>query len=539
MSYEPETHYNVIDKIWRSEKEKLPFSEDLSIGEIIFQELKLHSKEIAQISDSENTILLREELLQNAIRIATFMRNLQLTESDIVGIIARNTTHLSAVAYACLFNGIALHSLNSTYLPEIIEKLFHITKPRIIFCDGDEFEKVRQATAKLDVKIVTMRNYPVGALTIQEVLQTPPESGFRPTRPKLGTIHPLTILSTSGTTGTPKAVVVTNSRAVLSGFSKLTPADVQYAASTLDWASGLLTLISSGVFSTTRIVSEEPFNPTEALRIIEKHQATWVLQSPAQVAAIVNCPEFENANLQSLRYYLYTGGRCTTEVQRRLGRKIDSKMLHFGYGFSELGAFCCVNWHFDDKPNSVGRLCPGYELKIIDDEGVNLGPNQQGEVCIKPESFWPGYYGNPEATEKVYINNWIHSGDLGYCDEDGFLYIVERKKDMLKYQSNKYYPHELEELISRMPGVVEVCAFGIWNVENGDEAAATVVRKPSVLFSEQDVVDFVAQNANTDFLRLHAGCLIIDDLKRSPNGKTNRAANKDHFLLVKGIQIAT
>ncbi|XP_017003417.2 luciferin 4-monooxygenase-like [Drosophila takahashii] len=539
MLYEPETSYNEIDKTWRSEKEKLPFGEDLSIGEIIFQQMQVHSKDVAQISDSEETILLREDLQRNAIRIATFMRNLGLTESDIVGVIARNTTHISAVAYACFFNGIAVHSLNTTYIPEIIEKLFAITRPRLIFCDGDEFEKVREATAKLDVKIVTMRNHPAGTLRIDEVLKTPAEEGFKPTRLKGGTTHQLAILSTSGTTGTPKAVVVTNSRSILNGFTKLTTADVQYSSSTLDWASGLLTLASAGVFSTKRIVSENPFAPSEALRIVEKYQVTWVLQAPAQVAAIVSCTDFEKAQLQSLRYYLYTGGRCTMEVQKRLGRKIGNKILHFGYGFSEIGSFGCLNWHFDAKPSSVGRPCPGYELKIIDDQGEKLGPNEEGEVCVDMGSFWPGYYGNPEATDKVYKDNWIHSGDLGYVDSDGFLYIVERKKDLLKYQSNKYYPHELEELIAGMPGVVEVCAFGIWNVENGDEAAATIVRKPNVPFSEQDVLDYVAQNANTKFLRLHAGCLIVDDLKRSPNGKTNRAANKEHFIRAKGIQLVT
>uniref|UniRef100_A0A6P4EJD4 Luciferin 4-monooxygenase-like n=1 Tax=Drosophila rhopaloa TaxID=1041015 RepID=A0A6P4EJD4_DRORH len=253
MSYQPKTHYDAVDKIWSSEKEKSQFGEDLSIGEIIFQEMVRHPKSVAQVSDSEKTILLREDLLNNAIRIATFMRNLDLTQRDI----------------------------------------------------------------------------------------------------------------------------------------------------------------------------------------------------------------------------------------------------------------------------------------------AIIGTNKEGEVCINKGSFWPGYYGNPEATKEIYKDNWLHSGDLGYVDNDGFLYVVERKKDLLKYQSNYYYPHELEELISRMPGVAEVCAFGIWGVENGDEAAATVVRKPNDLISEKDVEDYVAQNAGTEFLRLHAGCLIVDDLRRSPNGKTNRAANKEYFLQAKGIQIIT
>ncbi|XP_022209477.2 4-coumarate--CoA ligase 2-like [Drosophila obscura] len=531
------TGYDPISKIWSCENERSHFGEDLSIGEIIFQEMQRHPKDIAQISDSEKTILLREELLMNAMRIASFLRNLGLDQSDVVGIIARNTTHISAVAYACLFNGIAPHSLNVAYLTDIIEKLFHITKPRIIFCDGDEYEKVREATAKLDVKIVTMRNHPTNSIRIQEVLQTPVELGFQPARLKLGNSQQMFILSSSGTTGTPKAITLSNSRKILNGSTKLTTADVQYASSTLDWASGLVATITTGVFSTKRIISERPFDPADTLRMIEEHKVTWVLQAPAQMAALLNCPVIEMANLQSLQYFMYVGGRCTLETQQALRSRLGRDCLNFGYAFSELGCFCSLNWKFGEKPNSVGRLTSGLKLKILNEVGDSLGPNEVGEVCPNTGEFWPGYYGNPEATKKVYDkDNWIYSGDLGYVDDDGFLYIVDRKKDLLKYQSNKYYPHELENLISQMAGVAEVCAFGIWSEANGDEAAAAIVKKPSVQLTEQDVVDFVAQHAKTEFLRLHAGALIVEDLQRNPNGKTNRMATKNSFLQAKGIK---
>jgi len=296
-------------------------------------------------------------------------------------------------------------------------------------------------------------------------------------------------------------------------------------------------VVSSGVFSTKRIVSDEPFDPSETLRIIEEYEVTYVLQSPAQVAAIVSCRDFEKTNLQSLRYYYFGGGRCTAEVQKRLRQKLGKDIIQFCYGASELGSLYCVNWHYDVKPNSVGRPSPGYKVKILNDKGDKLGPNEEGEVLINNGSFWPGYYGNPEATKGVYKDHWYQTGDLGYVDVDGFVYIVERKKDLLKYHSNKYYPHDLEELISQMPGVVEACVFGIWNVENGDEAAAIIAKKPNVQLSEKDVKDFVDQHASTKFLRLHAGCLIVNDLKRSPNGKTNRAANKEYFIRQKGIKI--
>jgi len=149
------------------------------------------------------------------MHVASFMRSEGLLQSDVVGIIARNTTHMSAVAYACFFNGIAFHSLNISYEQSTIEKLFKITKPRLIFCDGDEFEKVRAATAQLNVKIITMRNHPLDSIRIDEILATPIEENFRPARLEQGNDQTLAILCSSGTTGIPKAVTITNSRQIL------------------------------------------------------------------------------------------------------------------------------------------------------------------------------------------------------------------------------------------------------------------------------------------------------------------------------------
>ncbi|EDW04542.1 GH25240 [Drosophila grimshawi] len=117
-------------------------------------------------------------------------------------------------------------------------------------------------------------------------------------------------------------------------------------------------------------------------------------------------------------------------------------------------------------------------------------------------------------------------------DDDGFLYIMDRKKDMLKYQSIMYYPHEIEEVISQMPGVAEVCVFGIWNPLVGDKAAAAVVKKIGSKIQAQDVVDFVKGHCSAIYKHLHGGAIIVDDLIKSPNGKTNRAATKAYFVKI-------
>jgi len=138
------------------------------------------------------------------MKVASYMRKLGLEQGDFVGVIGRLTTHLTALAYACFFNGTPYHALHTEYEQSAIERLFGITKPRLIFCDGDEFEKVQAATKGLQVQIVTMRNHPAGILRIQDILTTPVEMNFRPVRLKDGTDQLLAILSSSGTSGLPK-----------------------------------------------------------------------------------------------------------------------------------------------------------------------------------------------------------------------------------------------------------------------------------------------------------------------------------------------
>ncbi|ALC46937.1 maker215 [Drosophila busckii] len=501
MPFKPDSSYDAQNKIWSGPETQDYFASDLSIGQIIFHEMRRHPKLIAQVSPTENTSLTREELHLNSMRVASYFRQLGLAQTDIVGIIARNTTHMSAVAYGCFFNGIAFHSLNVTFEQATIERHFSITKPLLIFCDGDEYEKVKAATSMLNVKFITMRNHQSGVMSIEQILETPVEPHFEPARLEQGNKQTLAILCSSGTTGLPKAVTISNSRKILNCATYLTTADVQFTQSTLDWVTGLLTTVTSGVYSTTRIIVDTPIDPAYFLRMVEEYKVTWVLQSSSHMAMITNCSEFETANLQSLRAYLYGGGKCSVPVQHRMRSHLALDCLHFAYGFTESGTVVSMNWNFDEKPNSCGRLVEGFKVKILDEQGVPLGPNQVGEICAYDGEFWAGYYDNPEESCIMRDSKlWFHTGDLGYMDDDGFLFILDRKKDMLKSCHGVYYPHEIEEVIARMPQVAEVCVFGIWNELEADAAAASVVARPGFELQSSQVLEFVREHISIKIL---------------------------------------
>lgn len=315
-------------------------------------------------------------------------------------------------------------------------------------------------------------------------------------------------------------------------FRYLTTDDVQYCHNTLDWTTGVTACISSGVHSTLRIISDEAFDPKLMLHLIEKHKITWYLGPPSHLAMMMNCPEFETCKIDSLKHLLYGGMCASIEVQEGFRKRLNKGVLQFAFGFTELGTTnATLNKHYDEKPNSVGRILPGLKLKIVSPEGVAQPPNKTGEVVIHPGQYWDGYFGNKETSREVQDSEgWIYTGDSGYVDEDGFLYIAGRIKDMLKHKGIMFYPSDVEDVISQIPGVAEVCVFGIPHPINWDEAAAVVVLRRGAQVTAEDIIKFVKDNTDTEYLQLNAGCLIVSDIKRLPNGKTNRQANKEFYL---------
>ncbi|ALC46701.1 maker206 [Drosophila busckii] len=532
MFYKPEIAYDAVSKVWSSRAEFDHFAPDLSIGEIIYREMQRHPQQIAQISVTERTELRRDELHLNSKAVASYMRQLGLLQTDIVGIVARNTTHLSAVAYGCFYMGIAFHSLNINYEQATISQLFNITKPRLLFCDGDEYEMLKAATKQLDCYIVTMRRHVAGVMSIEQVLQTPVPLDFKPAKLQQGNNQTLAILCTIGT---PKAVTITNSRKILNGNLMLTTSDVQYSHRTLDCLTSLITTITTAVFSTKRIIADNAFDAEQTLRLIETYKVSWLLLAPAHFGSLVSSPLFERTSLDSVQHCMFTGGRCSLRVQQALRQRLSSDGMHFAYGMTEVGSWATLNWNFDEKPTSVGRPTAGFQLKIIDERNAARGPNELGEICLHNGQYWAGYFGDPQESQQLRdAAFWFHTGDLGYVDADGFLYVLDRNKEIVKHQNIMYYHNELEELIARMPQVADVCVFGIWSERNGDEPAAVVVKRAGAELQAAEVVAYVQQHVAAHYKQLIGGALIVDDLQRSPNGKINRAANKSHFLQVKG-----
>lgn len=183
------------------------------------------------------------------------------------------------------------------------------------------------------------------------------------------------------------------------------------------------------------------------------------------------------------------------EILSELDRAMPQVTILEGYGLSETAPVASFNQlDFPRKAGSVGRPIQGVDMKVVDDNDVELMPEQLGEIIIRGHNVMKGYYKKPEATATAMKNGWFHSGDLGKMDADGYFYILDRKKDMVIRGGFNVYPREIEEVMATHPAVSLVAVVGVPHVEHGEEVKAYVIPKPGATITEKELIQWCRDN---------------------------------------------
>lgn len=205
--------------------------------------------------------------------------------------------------------------------------------------------------------------------------------------------------------------------------------------SSLYCVSGVLTLMCGTLFGATRIITTEAFSPELQIRLIEQYKVTSVLNAPHQIVLMMKSDYFAKADFSSVKYLLVEGSKFSHEVKRKISHRLSNGSVIPCFGLSEtVGPISFDNPTKNDR-ESVGRLCHGCCVKIMDENGNHCGINVDGEISIKMNSKFLGYYNNPQATQEIFdAGGFILTGEIGHFDEDGDLYITGRKKDHMKFE---------------------------------------------------------------------------------------------------------
>ena len=334
---------------------------------------------------------------------------------------------------------------------------------------------------------------------------------------------------TSGTTGHPKGVQLSN-RALCATVSDHS-AEMEWDA----WHSQDVSLVTMPVFhvsgsrwglmglkpGATNIVLPE-FEPASALSAIEHYKITKIFLVPAAIQFVLELPQSRTADFSSIDYLLYGASPIPLELLREAITVFQCKFVQL-YGMTETtGAAtflpaCDHDLAGNQRMNSAGRPLPGVVVKIVDERGKELAAGEVGEICLKTPTCMSGYWNLPEATRDTLIDGFVHTGDAGYLDEDGYVYVYDRVKDMIISGGENIYPAEVENAMFGHPAIADVAVIGVPDSKWGESVKAVVVLKQGEVASKEEIIAFTRERIaaykapkSVDFVEL---------LPRNPSGK--------------------
>ncbi|ADH98903.1 long-chain-fatty-acid--CoA ligase [Salisediminibacterium selenitireducens] len=494
------------------------------------------------------------EVYTEAMKLANQLRGLGVEQGDRVAIMLANTPQAVISYYGVLFSGAIVVQTNPLYVEREIEHQMNDSGAKVIICLDlvyPRVSKVQDKTSLEHVIVTGIKDYlPFPKNLIYPFIQKKNtgikvdltyndhlhsftdfiEKGSDADIPlKIDPKNDLALLQyTGGTTGPAKGVMLThynltvNTQQCESWMYKLEPGkEVIMAALPFFHVYGMTTVMNLSIRLGYKMIIMPKFDPKGILKAIEKHRATLYPGAPTMYIGLLNHPDISKHDLSSIKACISGSAPLPVEVQSQFEDITKGKLVE-GYGLTETSPVAIANLIWGKrKPGSIGLPWPDTEIMILSAEtGEAAGPNEVGEICIRGPQVMKGYWHLPEATQASFRDDWFLSGDMGYMDEEGYFYIVDRKKDMIIAGGFNIYPREVEEVLYEHDAVQEVCVIGVPDPYRGETVKAFVVLKDGSKVTEDDLDEFARkQLASFKVPRLYE---FRDELPKTMVGKILR-----------------
>ena len=339
------------------------------------------------------------------------------------------------------------------------------------------------------------------------------------------------IIYSSGTTGQPKGIVHTHYVRALYGslFAaqfRFTPESVAMHAGSLVFNGSFVTLMASWFLGCTFILQEK-FDAIEFIETVHREKVTHVMMVPSQIVAVLNAPNFGAEKLASLQMLCSVGAPWHREHKEKMLEVLPSSLYEL-YGLTEGFITVLDRNDFARKIDSVGVPIVFSEMKIVDDRGQQVPNGTVGEIVGRSPLMMPGYYKRPDLTAQTLRDGWLFTGDLGMRDDDGYLHLVDRKKDLIISGGVNVYPKDIEEIAVQHEAVREVAVFGVPDEKWGESPVAAVVLRGTDTITGADLKAWINQRVAARYQQL-SEVMIVDDLPRSTAGKTLKRVLREQF----------
>jgi long-chain acyl-CoA synthetase len=456
------------------------------------------------------------QLLDNAsARVAAMLASKGVGAGDRVGIMLPNVPYFPAVYYGVLRAGAVVVPMNVLLKAREVGYYLQDSGAKLLFAWHDFMDAAAKgAKDASDVEIVPVKPGEIEGL----IFEHEPEDSVA----DVAADDTAVILYTSGTTGKPKGAELThdNLRRNISTAVKLFSlgeGDMIFAGLPLFHSFGQTCTMNAAVCSGAAITLLPRFDPAKALQILERDGCTVFEGVPTMYGALLNHPDRDSVDVSKLRVCASGGASMPVEVMRGFEEAFGCKILE-GYGLSETSPIASFN-HPDRerKPGSIGTPIDGTEMKVVDDDRNEVGLGEIGEILIKGHNVMKGYWKSPKATAESIKDGWFATGDMAKVDDDGYFYIVDRKKDLIIRGGYNVYPRDIEEVLYEHPAVCEAAVIGIPHDDLGEEVGAAVALKDGESVDEETLKAFVKEQVAA--YKYPRRIWFVDELPKGPTGK--------------------
>jgi acyl-CoA synthetase (AMP-forming)/AMP-acid ligase II len=344
--------------------------------------------------------------------------------------------------------------------------------------------------------------------------------------PQISNNNLAAILYTSGTTGRPKGVMLTHENLCANalsivGYLELNPADRVAAILPFYYSYGNSLITTHVMVGGTLVIDNRFMYPNTVLETMRREAVTGFAGVPSHFAILLHKSSLRNTLLPALRYVTQAGGHLAPDMVREFRRILPQVKFYIMYGQTEASArLTYLHPEFlDSKPGSIGKAIPDVEIRVVDETVARIAPGQVGEIVAKGKNIMAGYWNDPEGTAQVLKDGWLHTGDLARTDEEGFLYIVDRKKDIIKTGGTRISPSEIEDIVRGMPGIHECAVVGIPDRILGEALKLFVVPDEKGV-TQKEVLNFCRQHLSP--FKIPKYIELVRALPYTPSGKIKR-----------------
>jgi acyl-CoA synthetase (AMP-forming)/AMP-acid ligase II len=479
----------------------------------------------------ENDAVTYGEMATRASALAAGLRERGVGAGDVVALLSYNCPEFLETIFAANYLGAIAMPINWRLAAPELRYILDHSEARALVCDDALVDLANDATQLLErdlARVAIARPAPAGWTALAELRGA---SGI-PARVPAARDDVHRLMYTSGTTGRPKGVMITHANLAWKNLAHVI--EFGFTGSDLGLACGPLYHVGALDLTTTSLIAagattiiHRVFDAAAVVDEIERSCVTTVWLAPAMVNAIMALPDVEQRDLSSVRLIINGGEKMPIPLIERIERTFPSAWFADAYGLTETvsGDTFLDRDNLVRKLGSVGRPCLYLELDVHDDNGVSVPAGEPGEVVLRGPKVFKGYWRDPDATAKAFAGGWFHTGDVGVRDDDGYLFIVDRLKDMIVSGGENIASSEIERVLYEHEAVVEAAVVGRPDDRWGEVPIAFVVVRDGATATPDDLVEHC--RAQLARFKVPKDVTFVDALPRNPSGKVLKRELRD------------